>query len=67
MIMGRLPHILIALALGLSASAALAMPGATVGIATGSPDPFGTASRPLLPRTRSLPRAEGQRMSNGLG
>ena len=41
--------ILTALTLALSGSAALAMPGATVGIPLGSPDPFGTMRRNTEP------------------
>ncbi len=37
------------LTLALSGSAALAMPGATVGIPLGSPDPFGTMRRNAEP------------------
>lgn len=41
--------ILTALTLALSAAAAQAMPGATVGIPLGAPDPFGTMRREAAP------------------
>ncbi|KQT56996.1 hypothetical protein ASG52_02655 [Methylobacterium sp. Leaf456] len=42
------------LSLALTGSAALAMPGATVGIPVGSPDPFGTMRRDAEPPATSL-------------
>jgi hypothetical protein len=51
------------LALALTGSAALAMPGATVGIPLGSPDPFGTMRRGAEPpMAEAAPADAGRRV-----